>query len=61
VIKTQIVREGKQPVAVVLDYFTYKKMLDIKEDQLDYLSAAKVKLTNTKWTSHDNLKKAIGV
>jgi hypothetical protein len=60
-IKTQIVKEGKKPVAVVMDYKEYKRLKEIAEDKADYLSALEVKLKNKKWKSHAQLKKEIGL
>ena len=34
--------------------------IEIIEDKEDYTSAIKVKLKNKKWTSHSELKEAIG-
>ncbi len=59
-IKTQIVKEGKQPIAVVLDYKEYIRLKQIEEDKSDYISAIEVKLKNVKWKSHDQLKKELG-
>jgi hypothetical protein len=60
-IKTQIVKEGKKPVAVVVDYKEYKRLKEIAEDKADYLSALEVKLRNKKWKSHAQLKKELGL
>jgi hypothetical protein len=60
-IKTQIVKEGKKPVAVVMDYKEYKRLKEIAEDKADYLSALEVKLKNKKWKSHAQLKKETGL
>ena len=48
-IKTQIVKEGKKPIAVLMDYKEYKRLKEIEEDKADYLSALEVKLKNKKW------------
>ena len=45
-IKTQIVKEGKKPIAVLMDYKEYKRLKEIEEDKADYLSALEVKLKN---------------
>ena len=58
-IKTQIVKEGKKPIAVVMDYKEYKRLKEIEEDKADYLSALEVKLKNRKWKSHAQLKKEL--
>ena len=60
-IKTQIVKEGKKPIAVVMDYKEYKRLKEIEEDKADYISALEVKLKNKKWKSHSQLKKELGV
>jgi len=60
-IKTQIVKENDKPVAVVLDYKEYLRLKEIEQDKKDYYSALQVKLKNKKWTSHKDLKKAIGL
>jgi len=60
-IKTQIVKEGNRPVAVILDYQEYKRPKEIEEDKSDYYSAAQVKKKNKKWKSNDELKKELGL
>jgi len=60
-IKTQIVKENDKPVAVVLDYKEYLRLKEIEQDRKDYYSALQVKMVNKKWTSHKDLKKAIGL
>ena len=60
-IKTQIVKEGKKPIAVVMDYKEYKRLKEIEEDKADYLSALEVKLKNKKWKSHAQLKKELSM
>lgn len=60
-IKTQIVKEGKRPVAVVMDYKEYKRLKEIAEDKSDYLSALEVKIENKKWKSHKQVKKELGL
>ena len=60
-IKTQIVKEGKKPIAVVMDYKEYKRLKEIEEDKADYLSALKIKLKNKKWKSHTQVKKRIRI
>ena len=37
VIKTQIVKEGKKPIAVVMDYKEYKRLKEIEEAEAYYL------------------------
>ncbi len=59
-IKTQIVKEGKKPIAVLMDYKEYKRLKEIEEDKADYLSALEVKLKNKKWKSHAQLQKDLG-
>lgn len=60
-IKTQIVKENDKLVAVVLDYKEYLRLKEIEQDKKDYYSALQVKMKNKKWTSHKDLKKAIGL
>ncbi len=60
-IKTQIVKEGKKPIAVLMDYKEYKRLKQIEEDRTDYISALEVKLKNKKWKNHDQLKKELGL
>ncbi len=59
-IKTQIIKEDRKPVAVILDYKEYVRLKEIEEDKIDYLSALDVKRKNKKWTSHKDLKKTLG-
>lgn len=60
-IKTQIIKEDKKPVAVILDYAEYLRLKEIETDRADYDSALEVKRKNTKWTSHKDLKKSLGL
>ncbi len=60
-IKTQIIKEDRKPVAVILDYNEYVRLKDIEQDKIDYYSAIEVKKKNKKWTSHADLKKAMGL
>ena len=58
-IKTQIVRQDSRPVAVIMDYKEYLRLKEIEEERKDYYSAAKVKMRNKKWKSHEDLKKEL--
>ena len=60
-IKTQILREGRKPVAVVLDYEEYKRLKDLAEDKEDYIAALQVKMTTKVWKDHTQLKKELGL
>ena len=60
-IKTQLIRQSKKPIAVVLDYEEYKRLKEIEQDSEDYLSAHSVKLENKNWTSHEDLKIELGL
>jgi hypothetical protein len=61
VIKTQIVKENNKPVVVIMDYKEYVRLKEIEEERKDYLSASKTKAANRKWTSHEDLKKGLGL
>jgi len=58
-IATQIIKEGKKPVAVILGYEEYLRLKEIEQDRLDYDAAMKTKKTNKKWTDHEDLKKML--
>jgi hypothetical protein len=60
-VKTQIIRKDKEPVAVVLDYSEYVRLKEIEQDSEDYRSAVLVKEKNKKWTTHRDLKKDLGL
>jgi hypothetical protein len=60
-IKTQLIRQSKKPIAVILDFEEYKRLREIEEDKDDYLSAHNIKMTNKKWISHTELKKELGL
>ena len=60
-IKTQIIKEGKTPRMVILDYKEYLRLREIEQDKTDYYSAIEVKRKNKKWTSHEKLKKELGI
>ncbi len=58
-IKTQIIEENGQPIAVILDYTEYLRLKEIEQDKQDYYSAIKTKRQNQKWTDHQELKKKL--
>lgn len=61
-IKTQVIKEGGKPVAVVLDYKEFLRLKEMDmEDRKDYNSAIKVKRKNQSWTTHKDLKEALGI
>jgi hypothetical protein len=60
-VKTQIIRKDKEPVAVVLDYSEYVRLKEIEQDSEDYRSAVLVKEKNKKWTTHKDLKRDLGL
>lgn len=60
-IKTQVIKEGNKPIAVILDYAEYQKLKEAAEDKSDYISAVKTKKSNKKWVAHDTLKKELGL
>lgn len=60
-IKTQIIEENGQPIAVILDYVEYLRLKEIEQDKLDYYSAIETKRQNKKWTGHPKLKKKLGL
>ena len=60
-VKTQIIRKDKEPVAVVLDYNEYVRLKEIEQDSEDYRSALLVKEKNKKWTTHRDLKRDLGL
>jgi hypothetical protein len=60
-IKTQIVKQGSKPIAVLLDYSEYRRLKQIEEDKADYSSALAVKMKNKKWKSHGEVKKELGL
>lgn len=55
-IKMHILKDGENPVAVVLDYKEYMKLKAIAEDTMDYNSAIAIKRKTRKWVSHEDLK-----
>lgn len=60
-IKTQIIKENKKPVVVIMDYKEYLRLKEIEQDKSDYASALLVKQKNKKWISHKDLKKDLGL
>lgn len=60
-IKTQVIKENKRPVAVILDYKEYLRLKEIEEDRNDYDSALEVKRKNKKWVSHKDLKRSLEI
>ncbi len=42
-IETQIIKSENQPIAVIIDYQEYLKLIELAEDKEDYYSALEVK------------------
>lgn len=57
----QIIKDGDKPVAVILDIKEYERLREIETDYEDYYSALEIKLSNKSWTSHQQLKKELGL
>lgn len=60
-IETQIIKQGKKPVAVILDYQEYRKLKDIQEEYEDYHDAVNAEHTTKKWHRNDDVKKKLGL
>ena len=60
-IKTQVIREGKKPVAVVLDYNEYQKLRELAQDRADYAEAISAEASSEKLTPLKDIKKSLGV
>lgn len=60
-IDVQIIKDGKKPVAVILDITEYQRLREIEQDRDDYFIALETKLTNKKWTSHELLKNELEI
>jgi len=60
-IETQIIKIKNKPVAVVIDFKEYQKLIEASQDRADYNLAVKTKKAVKKWTSHDKLKKDLGL
>ncbi len=58
-IDKQIIKDGDNPVAVILDIREYERLLEIEQDAEDYFAALETKLTNDKWISHEQLLKGL--
>lgn len=58
-IDKQIIKDGNNPVAVILDIREYERLLEIEQDAKDYYTALETKLTNEKWISHEQLLKEL--
>lgn len=58
-IETQIIKEGSKPVAVVLDYEEYQRLLERDQDIEDYEIALQIERENNNWTSHEDLLKLL--
>ncbi len=58
-IDKQIIKDGDNPVAVILDIREYERLLEIEQDAKDYFAALETKLTNKKWISHEQLIKEL--
>ncbi len=59
-IKTQIVKQSVKPVAVILNYKEYIAADGDRTGPQGRCVLAGIKIKNKKWTSHKDLKKAMG-
>lgn len=59
-IKPQTIKDGNQPIAVIIDYQEYQRLKELEQDMIDYSSAYETKMKNKTWTSHQDLKKELG-
>ncbi len=48
-------KEKNKTIAVIIDYKEYKRLIEIKQDKEDCNNALKIKLTNGKWYSHQDV------
>ena len=60
-IETQFISEGKNTIAVIMDYKEYLRLKEIEKDKSDYDLAMKTKQETKKWVKHDDLKKSLGI
>ena len=60
-IETQIIKQGKKPVAVILDYNEYRKLKEIQEEYEDYRDAVNAEQATKKLHSNDEVKKKPGL
>jgi len=60
-IETQIIKQGKKPVAVILDYNEYRKLKEIQEEYEDYHEAVNAEQSTKKLHSNDEVKKKLGL
>jgi len=60
-IETQIIKQGRKPVAVILDYNEYLKLKEIQEEYEDYHNAVKAERETKKWHSNDDVKTKLGL
>ncbi len=60
-IKTQIIKEDANPIAVILDFKEYKRLKEIEEDRNDYLDEVNTKKSNKIWIKHEDLKQELGL
>jgi hypothetical protein len=60
-IDKQIIKDGDNPVAVILDIREYERLLEIEQDAEDYYAALETKLKNEQWISHEQLLKELSL
>ena len=58
---SELMKSKNKPVAVVIDYNEYQKLIEAKQDREDYNIAVKTKKAVKKWVSHEKLKKDLGL
>lgn len=60
-IKSQIIKQGQKPIAIILDYKEYLKLRELAQDKEDYKQAIMSLKKSKKLYSHKEVKEKLGL
>jgi len=60
-IKTQVIKKGKDPIAVIIDYREYLRLKEMAQDRAEYAEAIDSEKKNRRLTPLKEVKKRLGL
>jgi len=60
-IKTQVIKKGKDPIAVIIDYKEYLRLKEMAQDRAEYAAAIDAEKKTRRLTSLKEVKKRLGL
>ena len=60
-IKTQVIKKGKDPIAVIIDYKEYLRLKELAQDRAEYAAAIDAEKKTRRLTPLKEVKKRLGL